>query len=92
MIISINEEMRIRGTAECWQLEKAVKRKGQTEWQAFKYFQTAAEAVGEACGREIRLHPATGLTDAIKAVDQIAARYSKYLDDALAEVKPGRAT
>ncbi len=83
MIITLDDKIRIRGTAECWQLEMAVKRKGEREWKAFKYFQTAAEAVGEACGREIRLHPATGLTDAIKAVDQIAARYNKLLDDAL---------
>ncbi len=83
MIIPLSDEIRIRGTGECWQLEKAVKRKGQAEWKAFKYFQTAAEAVGAACGREIRLHSATGLTDAIKAVDQIAAKYSKLLDDAL---------
>ncbi len=83
MIIPINEEIRIRGTAECWQLEKAVKRKGEREWKAFKYFNSLSGAVGEACGREIRLHPATGLTDAIKAVDQIAARYNRLLDDAL---------
>jgi len=84
MIIPIDEEIRIRGTAECWQLEKAVKRKGEREWKAFKYFQTAAEAVGAACGREIRLHSATGLTDALQAIDEIAARYNELLDDALA--------
>ena len=88
MIIPLSDEIRVRGTVECWQLEKAVTRKGQTEWQAFKYFQTAAEAVGEACGREIRLHPATRLTDAIKAVDQIVTKYNCLLDDALG---PGRA-
>lgn len=91
MIISINDEVRIRGTEHCWQLEKSVKRKGQTEWEAFKYFVSLSDAVGAACGREIRLHSATGLTDAIQAVDQIVARYSKYLDDALAEVEPRRA-
>ncbi len=83
MIIPIDKKIRIRGTEHCWRLEKSVKRKGQPEWQPFKYFQTVAEAVGEACGREIRLHPATGLTDAIKAVDQIVTKYSKLLDDAL---------
>ncbi len=83
MIIPINEEIRIRGTTECWQLEKAVKRKGEREWKAFKYFRSLSDAVGAACGREIRLHPANSLAEAIKAVDQVAARYSKLLDDAL---------
>ena len=84
MIIPINDEIRIRGTADCWHLQKAVKRNRQTEWQAFKYFVSLSGAVGAACGREIRLHSATGLTDAIKAVDQIATRYNELLDDALA--------
>lgn len=85
MIIPIDKKIRIRGTADCWQLEKAVQRNGQTEWQAFKYFPTFMDAIGEACSREIRLHPAMGLTDAIQAVDKIAARFNKLLDDALRE-------
>ena len=83
MIIHIDDKLRIRGTAECWQLEKAVKRKGQTEWQPRSYHSTFGDAVGAACRREIRLHPATGLTDALQAVDKIATRYNKLLDDAL---------
>lgn len=91
MIIPINDEIRIRGTPDCWQLEKAVKRNKQTEWQAFKYFVSLSGAVGAACGREVRLHPADCLKDAIQAIDHIVARYSKHLDDALAEVEPRRA-
>ncbi len=84
MIIPLSKELRIRGTAECWQLEKAVKRKGQTEWQAFKYFSGLGQAVSEACQREIRLHSAASLKDSLEAIDTIAARYSELLDDALA--------
>ena len=91
MIIPISKTIRIRGTADCWQLEKAVTRKGAQEWQGFKYYRSVAEAVGEACRREIRLHPARGLADAITAVEQIAARYNNLLDHALAEGEPGRA-
>ena len=83
MIIPISEELRIRGTEQCWQLEKAIVRKGKRDWAAFKYFQELGKAVSEACRREIRLHSATTLTDAIKAIDQIATRYNKLLDDAL---------
>ncbi len=84
MIIPIDKKIRIRGTADCWQLEKAVNRKDKREWQAYKYFPTFMGAIGEACSGEIRLHPANSLAEAIKAVDQITARYNKLLDDALA--------
>ena len=83
MIIPLSDEYRIRGTKHCWQLEKAVKRKGQPEWQPRSYHSTFGDAVGAACRREIRLHPARTLTDALQAVDKIATRYNKLLDDAL---------
>ena len=86
LIILLSEEIRIRGTEHCWQLEKSRKRDGKHDWEAFKYFQSFGEAVGAAGRREIRLHPATGLVEALKAIDQIAARYSKLLDDALSEI------
>ncbi len=84
MTIPLNNQYRIRGTENCWQLEKAVVRKGKRDWQAFKYFLDLGKAVSEACQREIRLDPATGINEALQAVDKIAARYSKLLDDALA--------
>ena len=83
MIIPLDDKMRIRGTEHCWQLERAIVRKGKRDWAAFKYFSDLGKAVSEACGREIRLHPAATLTDAIKAIDKIATRYNKLLDDAL---------
>ena len=83
MIIPLSDEYRIRGTKHCWQLEKVVKRKGQREWQPRSYHSTFGDAVGAACRREIRLHPARTLTDALQAVDKIATRYNKLLDDAL---------
>ena len=85
MIIPLSKEYRVRGTEHCWQLEKAVLRKGQRDWAAFKYFSDPGKAVSEACRREIRLHPASSLADALQAVDQITARYNKLLDDAIKE-------
>ncbi len=84
MIINLSKEYRIRGTDSCWQLERAVVRKGQRDWQAFKYFPDLGKAVSEACQREIRLHSAASLKDSLEAIDTIAARYTKLLDDALA--------
>ncbi len=86
MIIPINDSLRIRGVEHCWQLEKTRTRNGECEWTPFKYFKSVGEAVGEACRRDIRLHPATTLVEAIEAVDQIAANYSRILDEALNEV------
>ena len=90
MVIPLSKDYRIRGADQCWQLERSVFRKGKREWAAFKYFQDLGKAVSEACRREIRLHPAATLTDAIKAIDEIAARYNKLLDDALNDVESRR--
>ena len=87
MIIPINESLRIRGVEHCWQLEKARTRDGECEWTPFKYFSSVGAAVGEACRREIRLHPTATLTEAIEAVDEIAANYSRILDKAINEVE-----
>jgi len=85
MIIPLSKDIRVRGTEHCWQLEKAVIRKGQDGWAAFKFFSDPGKAVSEACRREIRLHPASSLAEALQAVDKIAARYNKLLDDAIRE-------
>ncbi len=84
MIIPLSKKIRIRGTADCWQLERSRLVKGQTKWEAFKYFSDLGQAVSAAGQREIRLHPANSLNDALQAIDEIAARYIKLLDDALA--------
>ena len=90
MIIPLNKYYRIRGTDKCWQLERAIVRKGKQDWTAFKYFQELGKAVSEACRREVRLHSAASLTDAIEAIDEIASRYNKLLDDALNDVESRR--
>ncbi len=85
MIISLSKEYRVRGTEHCWQLEKRRVRKDKHEWQAYKYFQTLGEAVGAACRREVRLHPADSLAEALQAVDKITDRYNEVLDAAIRE-------
>ena len=87
MIIPLSDECRIRGTEQCWQLEFSKQSKGGCEWRAKKYFTTLDNALREAAWREIRLYPAETLADAISAVDEVAARYSRLTDDALASVR-----
>ena len=82
-MIPLSDEIRIRGTESCWQLEKRRVVKGQTRWKSFKYFSDLGQAVSAAVRREIRLDPANSLNDALQAIDKIAARYNKLLDDAL---------
>ena len=84
MIILLSKKIRIRGIADCWQLERSRLVKGQTRWTPFKYFSELGQAVSAAVSREIRIHPANCLKDAITAIDKIATRYNKLLDDALA--------
>jgi len=86
MIIPIDDKIRIRGTADCWQIEQSRNRNGQEEWRPFKYFKSLGDAVREAGRREIRLYPAETLAQSIQAVDAVAARYSQIIDDALAVV------
>jgi hypothetical protein len=86
MIIPLSDKLRIRGTESAYQLERPHKRKGQIKWEPFKYYSTFGPALAAACGREIRTHPAQGLTEAIEAATAIAARYGKLLDCALDEI------
>ena len=91
MIIPLDDQYRIRGTEHCWQLEKRRIRNDKHEWEAYKYFQSFGEAMGAACRREIRLHPAVALADAIEAVDRIVSKYERIFDEALDVVESRRA-
>ena len=69
VIIHLSDQLRIRGTTECWQLEKQKKVKDHFEWRAFKYFKTMDSALHEAAQREIRTSEASGLTEALAACE-----------------------
>ena len=90
MIIQVGKELRIRGTKYCWQLEALRKYKGKDEWRAFKWHSTIDSALREAAQREVRLNPASSLTDAIEAVVQIGAKYARIFDDVPSDVESRR--
>ena len=92
MIINFSEETRIRGTANSWRLEKSEEVEEHTKWIAFDYFPNLGRAVSGAVRREVGLHPESGLTDSIIAIDGIAARYSQLLCESFADVEPGTAS
>ena len=79
MIVQLTSELRIRGTEHCYQLERKQMRKGVDDWKPFKYYTKFAHAVGAACEREIRCHPADNLADAIEAAAAVSDRYGQPL-------------
>ena len=92
MIIPCSEETRISGTANGWQLEKSEEVEEHTQWIPFDYFPNLGQAVSGAVRREVGLHPESGLTDSIVAIDGLVARYSQLLDESFSEIEPGTAT
>ena len=79
MIIPLKETLRIKGTETCWELQRVRSRRGKQEWESFKWFTTFGRAVDEAVHREIRLHPATTLAEAIEAVSGIVRKYEELI-------------
>ena len=55
--------------------------KENTKWTPVGYFPNLGQAVSGAVRREVGLHPDSGLTNSIIAIDGIAARYYMYLGD-----------
>jgi hypothetical protein len=88
MIIDLDSQTRIKGTAQCWQLEREHIVKGDAQWRPTGYFVTFAGAVREAYRREIRTHHAHGVQAALEAAEQALAKYRSVLDEfAVAEPK-----
>ena len=79
MIIQIDEKTRIKGTSHCWELQRIRTRKGRKDWETRKWFTTFRQALDEAVHREIRLHPARNLADAIEGVSEIVQRVSDLI-------------
>ena len=79
MIIQIDENTRIKGTEHCWELQRIRNYKGEKRWEPHKWFITFRQALDEAVHREIRLHPARDLAEAIEAVSAIIRRVSALI-------------
>jgi len=79
MIVQIDEKTRIKGTSHCWELQSHRLHKGQLKWEPFKYFPSFRQAVAAAVHREIRVHPAHGLSEAILAVAKTVDKYEKLI-------------
>lgn len=80
MIIQLDNNTRIRGTENCWQLEREHIAKGGSQWKARGYFSTFESAVLGAYRREIRTHHAEGLQECLAAAEEALTRYKTILD------------
>ena len=80
MIIPIDDKTRIRGTEQCWQLERTRTVKGVIEWRPQKYFLTLDDALRSAAQREIRTNPARSITEAIDACNHVTQKYARIFD------------
>ncbi len=79
MIVQIDANTRIKGTSRCWELQRQRNYKGGTKWAPYKWFTTFRSALEEAVHREIRTHPANGLSEAIEAVSGLVQRYTELI-------------
>ena len=79
MIIPIDKRTRIKGTKSCWELQRLRNYKGAKKWEAYKWFVSFRHALEEAVHREIRIHPANNLSEAIEAVSVIVQKYEKLI-------------
>ncbi len=86
MIIKLNSNRRIVGTARAWELQRLGVSKGKSEWRPFRWFYTLAAAVHEAAAAEIRTSPVEDLVEALDAVRSITERYENSIDDASREM------
>ena len=79
MIIDIDTNTRIVGTESCWELQRTRTRNGKLTWEPYKWLSTFRQALEEAVQREIRIHPAHGVSEAISAVSGVVQKYEKLI-------------
>ncbi len=79
MIIQLDSKTRIVGTERAWELQYPRTRNGEESWEPYKWFNSFGSALEEAVHREIRTHPANGLSEAIEAVSGLVQRYEQLI-------------
>ena len=79
MIILLDDKTRIAGTERAWELQHPRNRNGEERWEPYKWFTSFGSALEEAVHREIRVHPATSLSEAIEAVSGLVQKYEELI-------------
>ena len=81
MIIQLDPKTRIVGTERAWELQRPRNRNGEEKWEPHKWFTSFGSALEKAVHRDIRIHPANGLSEAIEACRAVTTKYAKIFDD-----------
>ena len=79
MIVQIDSKTRIAGTERAWELQRPRICNGAEVWVPYKWCVSFGSALEKAVHREIRIHPANGLSEAIEAVSTIVQRYTELI-------------
>ncbi len=79
MIVQLDPKTRIKGTERAWELQHPRNRNGEERWEPYKWFNSFGQALDEAVHREIRIHPAYGLSEAIHAVSEIVQKFEQLI-------------
>ena len=79
MIVQLDSKTRIVGTERAWELQRPRNRNGEEKWEPYKWFNSFGSALEQAVHREIRIHPANGLSEAIEAVSGLVQRYEQLI-------------
>ena len=87
MIITIDNRIRIKSTEYSWQVEYRRRKNGELFWQPKTYHSSFGQAVSAAVQREIRNHPASTVSEALKAVDAIGRKYNQAIEDAVGKAE-----
>ncbi len=81
LIIPLDNKLRIRGTENCWQLERLREIKGESAWKPYKYFTSIDSALHSAAQRELRIYPTQTLTETLDACRRVTHKYARIFDD-----------
>jgi hypothetical protein len=87
MIITIDNAIRIKSTKHCWQVEYCRRKNGELNWEPKTYHSSLGQAVSAAVKREIRNHPASTISDALRAVDAIGQKYDQAIKSAVEQTE-----
>ena len=80
MIIQLDPKTRIVGTERAWELQRPRMRKGVQFWVPYKWFTSFGSALEKTVHRDIRLHPAANLSEALKACRAVTSKYARIFD------------
>ena len=86
MIIQLDSNHRIKGGDYAWELQRLRGSEGSPRWRSYKWFDSFGSAVQEAALAEIRLDPASSLSEALNAVRRVTHKYERLIDNAVEQV------